>query len=246
MFVRGLFSRFHVPTFYEADGGAGAGGGAAASTTDGDTGDSTPPADDSGTAQKQTDSSKKEPFAVFDDERSFMSRVGREAKKQVSQLLQSLGVEKEDDLKNIVDSQRQAEEAKKTELEKLQGKLTKAEQDREKAISTANQRLLNAEIKLLANELGFVNPDLAIKLVDQSSLEVTDTGEVKGVKEALAVVLQDNPYLKGQTGTPKAGEDFSSGTDTKSLLTMDRIKNMSTDEVASRLPEIMDFMAKNQ
>lgn len=59
------------------------------------------------------------------------------AEKSKAELLSSLGVESEDELKSIIEARKQAEEANKTELQKLQEQL----ESKDKAYSELEQRL---------------------------------------------------------------------------------------------------------
>lgn len=64
----------------------------------------------------------------------------------------------------------------------------------------ANEKLVRAEVKLISQKLGIVNPDIAYKLIkdELSSIKIKDNGDVEGVKEALESLLKANPFLKGQ------------------------------------------------
>jgi len=72
----------------------------------------------------------------------------------------------------------------------------------EKATKDAKALLVKAEVKVLANELGIVDPDAAMALADFSKVQVTEDGKVEGVKEALEALLQAKPWLKKQSSGP--------------------------------------------
>jgi ABC-type lipoprotein release transport system permease subunit len=74
----------------------------------------------------------------------------------------------------------------------------------------ANEKLVKAEIKMISTSLGIVDPDAAYKLMDTSGLKIEDSGEVKGVKEALEALLKTKPYLK-KTGTVIGGGSNPAG-----------------------------------
>lgn len=74
----------------------------------------------------------------------------------------------------------------------------------QEAEKRANEKLVKAEIKSLSATLGIVDPDAAYQLIDKSGLKVEDSGDVKGVKEALEALLKAKPYLK-KTGITTIG-----------------------------------------
>lgn len=70
----------------------------------------------------------------------------------------------------------------------------------QEAEARANQKLIKAEVKSISSTLGIIDPDIAFKLIDVSSMKVRDDGTVEGVKEALEALLREKPFLKGQSG----------------------------------------------
>lgn len=69
----------------------------------------------------------------------------------------------------------------------------------------ANQRLLMAEVKSIAAELGLVDADAAYALMDKAGLQIEDDGTVKGAKEALDALLEAKPWMKKQQAAPIGG-----------------------------------------
>lgn len=184
---------------------------------------------------------KEEPFATFKDEKSFMSRVNREGKKQVKQLLESLGLEDENALKEIMEQKKAEEEANKTELEKALEKIKFMEEDNAK-LSHA-QKLNETKMKAIEMGVDTKKVDYLLKLVDMDNAE-----------ESIATVLADMPEFKGQQKQviahtdPKGGTDFSGGdgnSDNKPL-TKEIISKMSTREVQERYSEVMEFLKNNK
>lgn len=73
-------------------------------------------------------------------------------------------------------------------------------------------RLLNAEVKVLANELGFADWEDARALADLSQVKENDNGELEGVKEALEALAKKKPHLlKSKQGGGRIGADISGG-----------------------------------
>ncbi len=90
------------------------------------------------------------------------------------------------------------QDANKSELEKAQETARKAEEKGAAALSAANERLVRAEVKLIASQMGIIDPDAALALMDRSAVKVNDAGEVEGVKAALDKLVKDKAYLLGQ------------------------------------------------
>ena len=181
---------------------------------------------------------------TFENEKAFMDRVKREAKKQQQDFIKSLGFEKDDDLKAVIAKQKEFEQSQKTEYEKLQEKL----QEKDSYINQINANLKLNELKMEALNAG-IKPDrlnYALKLIDINSIDFVD-GKLNSeqLNSNINTLLTDFPELKGISGTPKGGQDFNSST-TPDLLSMDMIKNMSAQETERRLPQILEFLSKNK
>ena len=110
-------------------------------------------------------------------------------------LLKELGIEDAKDAKEALKKYKEAEDAKKTEAEKLQEAI-KAEQTK---ATTAEQRATIAEAQLEAVKLG-VPADKAQKMV---KLAMTYDGET--VTDKLNAVLKDFPEFKGGSTLDKFG-----------------------------------------
>jgi hypothetical protein len=190
----------------DADKG-GAGGGAGGADNKGGAGGS----DDKGGGKGGV----TEPFATFPDEKSFMSRISREAKgmtdKQLADMAKEMGFESVDAMKAAAKAAKDAEDAKKGEAEKEKEARLKAEAKAQERESKASNALLAAAVTREATALGIVDPEAALKLMDRSGVKVDlDATTVEGVKEALEALLKKSPYLKGtQAKVPdKGGADM--------------------------------------
>lgn len=221
-----------------AEGGEGDGTGGAGSGQGGGTGGA-------GGQTGQQGGGASQPFAVFQDEKSFMSRVAREAKGQLAEKAKALGFDSVEAMEAAVKTAKERTEAEKTELQKAQEKITQAEAERQKTLASANDRLLRAEFKALAAQKGFANPDDAYLLAGKTGVEVKDDGTVTGVAEAVEALLKARPYLAG-----KAGASVGSGTNpgsgngnTAPTYTRAQIQGMSPEEIDKNWPAISAQMA---
>src|SRR5690606_30749699 len=105
--------------------------------------------------------------------------------------------------------------AQMTEAERLKAEKEEAERRAKEAEAAANQRLIQAEAKVVALELG-IKPErvaYAIRLANLSDVEVGENGKVdtKALKAALEQVIKDIPELKGTSTPAKSGADFQGG-----------------------------------
>ena len=103
-----------------------------------------------------------------------------------------------DDLKNKAAEYDKGQQAQLSEQEKLKQALNEANEKTTKIVSTANQRLITAELKLQAAAQGVPADRIAavVKLADMAGVKVDDTsGDVTGVKEAVEACLKANAFL---------------------------------------------------
>ena len=64
-----------------------------------------------------------------------------------------------------------------------------------KRVETADHRLLLAEVKSVGSELGLVDAEVAVQLMDPAAVTVEENGTVTGVREALETLKQRKGYL---------------------------------------------------
>ncbi|MED0675798.1 hypothetical protein ABEV55_07915 [Aneurinibacillus thermoaerophilus] len=112
----------------------------------------------------------------------------------VTDYLKSLGIEKAEDLKGIIDAHKQQEEANKTAETKL------AERDAE--LKTANSTIQSLQVEnafiLEAIKQGIDPKKLsdAIRLADLSKVEITDGGKIKNMDKHVSELVAAKPWLK--------------------------------------------------
>lgn len=157
------------------------------------------------------DQQSNESAITFPDEKSFMARVGREAKKQLESQAKEMGFESVEAMQAALKAAKDADEQKKSDLEKEKEARAKAERDAATAKERANQTLIRAEFKILAKEAGAVNPDSAFKLADLAEVAVDDDGNVTGVDEAVKALQKSDPYLFGKAQGGPVGNPSNPG-----------------------------------
>lgn len=130
-------------------------------------------------------------------------------KEKEAEILKKLGITSIDEGKSAVVKVKELEDANKSELEKLQGKLTAAEQKAVEAVQNMQKALYKSSFVIEAMKPGNVAGDrleAAYKLLDTSALKITDDGKVEGVTEALKALLEANPFLKAEEPKPTPQE----------------------------------------
>ena len=102
---------------------------------------------------------------------------------------------------------RKLTDAQLSESERLQRRVTELEQERQEAQARDRDRAIRLSALEAAARLGFRDPDLAVRLIDPSAVEVRDDGTPRNVERLLSEVLARSPYL----ARPGASADFGGG-----------------------------------
>jgi hypothetical protein len=72
--------------------------------------------------------------------------------------------------------------------------------------NAANQRVIRAEMKVIAIKAGMVDLD-GLKLIDTSKLKLNDADEVEGADELMAAMKEAKPYLFNERLTSSSTGD---------------------------------------
>ncbi len=132
----------------------------------------------------------------------------------IAKILKDLGVDDADSLKKLVESARTAEDASKTELQKLTDDLAKAQKQAEKLEAETGQKLVAMQERLLVSEIKIaagrpvVDQDGKVKraafhidilddiglLIDRSLITEKD-GKYEGIEKALEELAKKKPIL---------------------------------------------------
>jgi len=113
-----------------------------------------------------------------------------------------------------------AENSKKTEVERLTEEKTRLEREIVDRDTAQTVLAIKTEVRLQAQKKGIIDPDAAYALVDLTQIEYED-GKVTGVDKALNNLIKDKPYLSGenkpQPPTPGVGGEAIGSTGKPSL-----------------------------
>lgn len=167
-------------------------------------------------APKTGDISASEPLVVKEGKKGIsqadLNKAAGKAREEgrqaaTNELLRELGLDSPDTLKSIVQERKEAEEARQTELEKLQKQHKKVAEEREAYEAQVGD--LQGQIKAmqLAQALQVqliesgVNPErvtAAARLVDTDNLEIADDGSVTGLTDSIEAAKALAPELFAQ------------------------------------------------
>lgn len=241
MFVR-KFSFFKVcQKLLNADGGTGGTGGTSGTgegtgtggiggigegTGTGGTGDGT---GGTGEGAGSDDNSSNKTFTQADLDRVVADRLARERKKY-----EGVNVEEYRQFKADLEARAEAE---KSELQKAQDKIAKAELEKQQTLELANKRLILAEFKVLARDANIKYVDDAYRLADLSTVEVKEDGTIEGLKVLLESLVKDKPFLvqevvggTGKVDNTTKGNNNNSGTSFGARLGEKRKEEMKSDK----------------
>jgi hypothetical protein len=161
----------------------------------------TPPAD-------PPPSGDDEPFATFKTQDDFNKRLGRAEKKGQKELAKALGFDSVEEMQAALNKDKDKDKNKDINKDKKDDPIdvdavveSKLKEERDKTF----KRLVNSEVKLNANELGFADWEDALALADLSQVKEDDKGNIVGVKEALEDLGKKKPHLLKQSNNSNFG-----------------------------------------
>jgi hypothetical protein len=100
---------------------------------------------------------------------------------------------------------RKVTDAQLSETERLQRRVTELEAEREQVLARERDRAIRYAALEAAAKLGLRDPDIAVRLIDPSAVEVKDNGTPRNVERLLADVLTRSPYLGRSGVAPTSG-----------------------------------------
>ena len=136
---------------------------------------------------------EKKTFSQDEVNRIIKARAERE----LQTVLQEAGLAGVDELKGLVQAKRQAEEAQKSEMQKLQERAAQLEKQLADAAEKQKALMTQNDIAAKAAKLGIIDPDAAYRLLDTSKLEYDEAGQPTNSEALLTGLLKDKPYLAG-------------------------------------------------
>lgn len=191
----------------------------------------------------------KQPFAVFPDQKSFMARVEREARKIYNNNLKELGVASADELKNLVENYRELEASTNTEIMTRDEHIKQLEEENGSLVNRITTDIKNKALKEQALALGVQEErfERFTRLVDMNMIEMKDgVVEIEPLKEQITTLLDEFPEFRGVSGTTQGGSDFNGENKDKAKFTIEQIKQMSTEEIMANYADVMAVMSNQK
>ena len=130
------------------------------------------------------------------------------------------------------------EQAQLTEQEKLEARAVEAERKVVSATEQISSAMIASEVKVRASQMGIIDPDAALLLVNRANVRYTEDEGVSGVEVALTQFVEDKPYLKGSPANRAPNLNPQSGDLAPSLRLTDdqreaaKLMGMSDEEYA--------------
>lgn len=98
-------------------------------------------------------------------------------------------------LREAETAQAEKKKGELSDLERLQVELNETKQALAETQRLAQERLVRHAVVTAAARAGFNDPDDAMRLVDQGTLEVREDGGIDGVEAAIQAIAKAKPYL---------------------------------------------------
>ncbi len=145
------------------------------------------------------DPNKGKTFTQAELDAAVQSRLSRAEKAAQKALAKDLGFDSVEAMQAALKKPDPKPEDKKSDPVDVEKLLDERLKEREKEQNAKTfKRLLAAEVKVLANELGFADWEDAHALADLSQVKEDDKGNLTGVNEALEELLKKKPHLGKQ------------------------------------------------
>jgi len=150
------------------------------------------------------------------------SKFAKGAEKAKKELLESLGVENEDVLKEILEAKKAQDDANKTELEKLKEQLDTIQKEKDEIAQDLDSTKKKASLNSMAAKHG-------VKEIDFFDMELRKAQKDEGFNEDefIESLKKSKPFVFGQS--VNTDNSSNSGDEPKSLK--DKVKGLSFEEL---------------
>lgn len=139
-------------------------------------------------------------------------------------------------LRELESTVKQHEDAKLSDMEKLQKRSAQLERQLAEYERERQERTVRYEVMLAAGKLGIIDPEAAYRLLDLAALEYDEEGTPSNLEAALKSLVKSKPYLVAQPAGGGSPTNPSRGGN--AVLTREDIEKMSPEEINRRWDEI--------
>lgn len=153
-------------------------------------------------------------------------------------------------LQELEQKLKERDDAEKTELQKATEKSTVLEAQIAKAEEKVRRLNIQNAVVTKAMKLDIVDPDAAFRLLDIDAVEF-DGDTPSNIEDLLTKLVEDKPYLVSKAPAARPAKVASTqpathgGGKKDGPLTREDVNRMSDDEIAERLDDVMEVMAKS-
>lgn len=171
------------------------------------------------------------------------SRTQRAERATVRSIAEQYGM-KEDELSAILE---------KAKAEKAAQLPPEVQRQIDEAAEAVNSKLIAAEVKTLGADMGLLDADAALTLMDKSGVKVDPNSVVSGVKESLEALQAIKPYLFASAAPNPTGERrdvggrvVDSGTPEITREQFDKMSYAARVALKNRDPQLYEKLAKRK
>ena len=195
-----------------------------------------PPGGSGGDDDPPAGGGEDEPFATFKSKEDLNKRLGRAEKKGQKELATLLGYDSVEDMLAALNKDKDKDDKYKDkkgdpiDLDTVVEAKLKEERDK------TFKRLVNSEVKVLANEFGFADWEDALVLADLTEVKEDDKGNIVGVKEALEALSKKKPHLLKQKGNGSFGASIPNGGGGSNKNNLEDIKKLASTRGVQQTP----------
>lgn len=144
--------------------------------------------------------------------------------------------------KELDDLKAQVEAEKLSEKEKLEKKLADVQKAHDDAVRQAQEYKINSEVRIQAAQLGFADPNDAIRLLDLSQIDYDESGTPTNVHALLKDLLKTKAYLAGKAG---AAQQTSGGATNPSRSQTQSVGEITDAYIANLTPQAFNALSSD-
>lgn len=178
-----------------------------------------------GAADQSQGSTTEQSADQSQDQNTDQSQIGSEDTLTKEQLLKmvkqanSEAAQRKRELRAAQTKISEWEQSQLSEKEKLEARLKALEEENNTLKTSQQKALMRSEITSAATKLGFLNPSVAHRLVDEDKIKLDeDSGKVLNAEALLNELVKTDPYLVGRGSVDAAARSETTSKDMNTLI----------------------------